>query len=309
MSASNTSTMKITVIGESNIDIAVVPHSEPIAKSCTPGSIDFHHGGVARNIAHNLCLLGHEVQLATVFGDDGFAQSMIEECKQLGIDLSLSSQYENAKSPIFLSFNDDIGNMLSAVSDIKLNGRLDLNWIRDRIDAINRADLVVADTLLSVEALTFLLDHCLVPLYIDTVSPNRALLLSDALRNSWKKSVDVLKCNLVEAQAMTGARDAEDAAKRLISIGIKEVYLTMGKEGACFCSKKVFRHFPAVEAEAVNVTGSGDAFFAGVIHAHVMGIQGEASVGYGLNAACHNVKSEAPVNPTLRPEICVNVNA
>ena len=292
--------MSITVIGESNIDISVVPHSEPIAKSCTPGSIAFHHGGVARNIAHNLCLLGHEVQLATVFGDDDFAQNMMEECKQLGIGLSLSSQYENAKSPIFLSFNDEVGNMLSAVSDIKLNSCLNLDWIRDRIDAINRSDLVVADTLLSVEALTFLIDHCLVPLYIDTVSPNRALLLYSALKNSWKKSVFVLKCNLAEAQAMTGERNADDAAKQLISNGIKEVYLTMGEDGVCFCSAKDFHHFPAIETEAINVTGSGDAFFAGVIHAHALGIKGGESVDYGLKAACHNVKSEAPVNPTLR---------
>ena len=292
--------MRITIVGESNIDISVVPHSEPIAKGCTSGSIAFHHGGVARNIAHNLCLLGHGVQLATVFGADHFAQSMMEECQQLGIDLSLSAQYENSKSPIFLSFNDEVGNMLSAVSDIKLNSCLNLDWILNRIDAFNRSDLVVADTLLSTEALTFLIDHCLVPLYIDTVSPNRALLLSRALKNSQKKSIFAIKCNLVEAQAMTGAKNAEDSAKQLISKGIKEVYLTMGEEGVCFCSATGFRHFPAIKVEAINVTGSGDAFFAGVIHAHAMGIKGEASVSFGLKAACHNVKSEAPVNPTLR---------
>ena len=292
--------MKITVIGESNIDIAVVPHSERNTKGCTLGTIAFHHGGVARNIAHNLCLLGHEVRLASVFGDDSFAISMIEECQALGIDLSLSTQYENSKSPIFLSFNDNVGNMLSAISDIELNGHLDLDWIRDRIDAINQSDLIVADTLLSAEALTFLIDHSLVPLYIDTVSPNRAMLLSDALKNSWKKSLFALKCNLAEAQALTGSKDVYDTAKQLISFGIKEVYLTMGKEGVCFCSEKAFRHFPSIEVEAVNVTGSGDAFFAGVIHAHAMGIKGEESVDYGLKAACHNVKSEAPVNPTLR---------
>ena len=300
--------MRITIIGESNIDIAVVPHSEPIAKGCTPGTIAFHHGGVARNIAHNLCLLGHDVQLATVFGDDPFAQSMMEECKQLGIDLSLSTQYANARSPIFLSFNDDVGNMLSAVSDIKLNGCLDLSWIRERIDAINRSDMVVADTLLSADALTFLIDHCLVPLYIDTVSPNRALLLSRALKNSQKKSIFAIKCNLVEAQAMTGGKDAEDVAKHLISKGINEVYLTLGKEGVCFCSQSSFRHFPAMETDVVNVTGSGDAFFAGVIHAHTLGIKGEESVNYGLKAACHNIKSEAPVNPTLRPHVFLDDN-
>jgi pseudouridine kinase len=255
---------------------------------------------VARNIAHNLKLLGHEVQLATVFGDDRLGQSMMEECEQLGINLSLSTQYEDAKSPLFLSINDEIGNMQSAMSDIELNSYLNLDWLMARIDAINRSDMVVADTLLSTDALAFLLDHCLVPLYIDAVSPNRAMMLSEAMRKSWKKSFYALKSNLAEAQALTGLALPEEATKALVSKGIKEVYLTMGEDGVAFRSQKEYRHFPAIEAEAVNVTGSGDAFFAGIIHAHAIGISGMASVGYGLKAACHNVKSEAPVNPTLR---------
>lgn len=292
--------MNITVIGESNIDIAVRPHADPIQGGCTPADIAFHHGGVARNIAQNLALLGHEVRLASVFGDDSFAQSMMEECERLDVDLSLSSQYKDVKSPLFLSFNDEMGNMQSAMSDIKLNQYLNLDWLRDRIDAINRSDIVVADTLLSAEALTFLIDHCLVPLYVDTVSANRALMLNEAFEKSWKKSVSVLKCNLAEAKAMTGTNEVDEAARRLVDKGIKEVYLTLGEDGVVFCSKKGIRHFEAIEAEAVNVTGSGDAFFAGVIHAHAIGISGEESVRFGLKAACHNVKSETPVNPTLR---------
>ena len=292
--------MNIAVIGESNIDIIVRQDKPNLQGGCTPANIRFYHGGVARNIAHNLCLLDHHVQLASVFADDGFAHSLMAECKQLGIDLSLSSQYENAKSPIFLSFNDEVGNMLSAISDIGLNSCLNLDWLMHRIDAINRSDLVVADTLLDVEALAFLIDHCLVPLYIDTVSPNRAMLLFDALKKSWKKSFFALKCNLAEAQAMTGATEADEAAQLLIDKGIKEVYLTLGEDGVVFCSKSGLRHFLAIEAEAVNVTGSGDAFYSGVIHAHAIGINGEATIGYGLKAACHNIKSEAPVNPTLR---------
>lgn len=292
--------MSITVIGESNIDIAVRPHANPIQGGCTPADIAFHYGGVARNIAQNLALLGHEVRLASVFADDSFAQNMMEDCERSGIDLSLSSQYNDAKSPLFLSFNDEIGNMQSAVSDIQLNKYLDLDWLRDRIDAINRSDMVVADTLLSADALAFLIDHCLVPLYVDTVSANRALMLNEAFDNSWKKSVSVLKCNLAEARAMTGAQEVDEAARRLVDKGIKEVYLTLGGDGVVFCSKKGNRHFEAIEAEAVNVTGSGDAFFAGVIHAHSIGVTGEEAVNYGLKAACHNVKSETPVNPTLR---------
>ena len=70
--------MNITVIGESNIDIAVKPQGATRQGGCTPADIAFYHGGVARNIAHNLKLLGHEVQLATVFGDDRLGQSMID---------------------------------------------------------------------------------------------------------------------------------------------------------------------------------------------------------------------------------------
>lgn len=292
--------MKITVIGETNIDIAVKKEENGNASGCSPANINFYHGGVARNIAHNLCLLGHKVKLMTVFGDDDFAQRLIEDCKEIGMDLSLSTQYENAKSPVFLSFNDEFGRMQSALSDIALNSCLDLDWLRNKIDAVNRSDLVVADTLLNAEALTFLIDHCVVPLYIDTVSPNRALLLSEAIRRSWKKSFHSLKCNLAEAKAMTGITEVEEAAKQLVSKGIENIYLTLGEDGVIFCSKKETRHFPAVEAEAVNVTGSGDAFLAGIIHANATGKKGDEAVRLGLEMARINVESEAPVNPMLR---------
>lgn len=292
--------MSITVIGETNIDIAVVRHGTDIQGGCTPGDIRFYHGGVARNIAHDLCLLGHEVKLMTVFGDDDFATRLIDNCKQIGMDLSLSTQHENAQSPIFLSFNNRFGNMQTAVSDTKLNEHMDLDWLKAKMQDINRSDLVVADTLLSAEALAFLIDHCLMPLYIDTVSPKRALLLSEALKQSWKKSFFALKCNLAEAQALTSISEPEEAAKYLNSKGIENVYLTLGEDGVIHCFKGETRHFPSLEANVVNVTGAGDAFLAGVVHAHATGRVGEEAVSFGLKMAQLNIESEAPVNPMLR---------
>ena len=292
--------MKITVIGETNIDIAVVPQSEPKKGSCAPSLINFHHGGVARNIAHNLCLLEHEVKLMTVFGGDDFAKGLITDCKNIGMDLSLSTQYKDEKSPIFLSFNDETGNMRSAVSDVALNERMDLDWLKSKIDAVNQSDLVVADTLLSTDALSFLMDHCKVPFYIDTVSPSKAKRFSEAMKKSEEASVFALKCNLAEAVAITGKADAIEAAKELNNKGINHVYLTLGSNGTIHCAEGVTNTFPSLSTKVVNVTGSGDAFFAGTIHAHSVGIFGNEAVIYGLKAAQHNIKSEAPVNPTLR---------
>ena len=46
----------------------LVPHDS------NPGQVRMSLGGVGRNIAHNLCLLGTEVKLLTAFGDDVSAQ-------------------------------------------------------------------------------------------------------------------------------------------------------------------------------------------------------------------------------------------
>ncbi len=295
--------MKITVIGEFNIDIAVKAHAEANAKGCVPGSIAFHFGGVARNIAHNLCLLGHEVKLVSVFGIDDFASRMISDCKQIGMDLSLSDQFEDAKSPIFLSFNDDTGNMISAVSDVSLNERMDLGWLKDKMVAINTSDIVVADTLLSTEALSYLIDHCEAPLYIDTVSPGKALRFAEAMRIAKKQIVFALKCNMAEAEQITGECTAIEASKKLNDNGVNIVYLTLGSKGVVCCSEGVVTTYPALPTAIVNVTGSGDAFFAGVIHAHANGHFGKDAVAFGLKAAQHNIKNEAPVNPTLRVSV------
>lgn len=295
--------MNITVIGEANIDITVRPDCKDAVVSqmtCVPSHIAFHHGGVARNIAHNLCLLGHKVNLMTVFGDDDFAKSLITDCNNLGIDLSLSAQYPYEKSPIFLSFNDETGNMQSAASDIALNDKMDVDWLKDKMETVNQSDLVVADTLLSAAALSFLMDHCQVPLYIDTVSPGKAKRLSEALKKSDGTSVFALKCNFAEAVAITGKNNAIEASKDLNSKGINHVYLTLGSKGVVHCSENVATSYPTLPAEVVNVMGSGDAFFAGIIHAHSIGICGKEAVIFGLKAAQHNIKSEAPVNPTLR---------
>lgn len=291
---------KICVIGESNIDISVVYSATKAPQgSCTSGKIRFHHGGVARNIAHNLCLLGQQVQLMSVFGDDDFAASLMEECRTLGMDLSHSTQYENTKSPIFLSHNDELGNMISAVSDIDLNNRMDLDWIKERMEEINHSDYVVADTLLSAEALSYLIDHCKAPLFIDTVSPGKARRFSAAMKASQKKEVFALKCNLAEAQSITEENDPTQAALKLYSLGITNVYLTLGQEGVIYCSRGKTQQSPALTGKIKNVTGSGDAFFAGIIYAHALGFRDEQVLPFGLKAAQNNTESEMPVNPLL----------
>ena len=62
----------IAVVGGVNIDIGGRSDAPLVAGDSNPGRIRSSLGGVGRNIAHNLALLGAKVRLITALGaDDG----------------------------------------------------------------------------------------------------------------------------------------------------------------------------------------------------------------------------------------------
>ena len=77
----------IAVVGGVNIDIGGRSDAPLVAGDSNPGRIRSSLGGVGRNIAHNLCLLGEQVSMVTVLGQDGFAQSVREIAAAIGLGL------------------------------------------------------------------------------------------------------------------------------------------------------------------------------------------------------------------------------
>ena len=282
--------MNITVIGETNIDIRVKAQGQTTEGGCTPSAITFHFGGVARNIAFNLRQMNHNVRLMTLFGDDDYANRLRQDCENKGIDLSLSDTKSGFHSPYFLSHIDAIGNVNNAFSDMEINNLMNKDWIENKIDEINRADVVVADTLLDAEALAFLIDHCKAPVFIDTVSPNKAVRLTEALKKA-NHGIFALKCNEREAFAMTHLSDNKASALALHSMGIEHVYITIGADGVIYGDGTNIVHAPALPAKVVNVMGSGDAFLAGIVDAFSQSKKGEAALPYGLAASKNVIES------------------
>ena len=69
----NTKNDAVAVIGGVNMDIWGRPTGALVMGDSNPGSVRMTPGGVARNIAHNLLLLGHEVMFVSAFGGETFA--------------------------------------------------------------------------------------------------------------------------------------------------------------------------------------------------------------------------------------------
>ena len=81
--------------------------------------------------------------------------------------------------------------------------------------------------------------------------------------------VDVLTPNEVEAKVLAGhspdaSIEPEEVARELVRSGVKQVVMTLGEKGALLVTASSSARFPALGVPAVDTTGAGDAFNAGL---------------------------------------------
>ena len=172
--------MKVCVIGGANVDITATSREKFRAGDSNPGTVRLSLGGVGRNIAHNLALLGDEVCFLTRFGDDAFGQMLQASCREIGLDISGCEVCPALPSSCFASLNDRSGEMIGGVADMAVTEGISTQWLSGRLARINTADAVVADTNLLPETLAWLMDHVEKPLYLDAVSGPKAIRLREA---------------------------------------------------------------------------------------------------------------------------------
>ena len=289
----------ISIIGGANVDLSATLYDAFIAADSNPGHIEVGYGGVARNIAHNLSLLGARTQLLTIFGGDLFGGLLYDYCRQQGIDVHLSERESSLRSGVYLCINNHGGEMIAAVADTEAIRAITPDWLTKRSGEINLSDFVVADTNITEDALRFLMENVTVPLFVDGVSTTKAHRIVNALRKAKLPYLHSLKLNLKEALAVTHTATYAEAAQQLLNWGVAHVYITLGGEGV-YCRNAAEEWlFPSLPGEIVNTTGAGDAFLAGVVYAHAKGIDFPQTAQYGLMAARATLMSPKAVNPDI----------
>lgn len=289
----------ITIIGGANVDLSATLYDAFIASDSNPGHIEVGYGGVARNIAHNLSLLGARTQLITIFGGDLFGGLLYDYCRQEGIDVHLSERKSSLRSGLYLCINNHGGEMIAGVADTEAIRTITPDWLAQRIGDINSSEFIVADTNISEDAIRYLMEQSTVPLFIDGVSSTKAHRVVNALRKSKLPFLHTLKLNLKEALAVTKCNTYAEAAQALLNMGVAHVYITLSGKGV-YCRNAAEEWlFPALPGDIINTTGAGDAFLAGVVYAHAKGITFPQTAQYGLMAARATLLSPKAVNPEI----------
>jgi sugar/nucleoside kinase (ribokinase family) len=105
---------------------------------------------------------------------------------------------------------------------------------------------------------------------------------------------------LVASERDLAASDLErpwDAGRRVAGEGLEWLVLTRGSAGVeAFGSAETLR-VPAPEVEAVDTTGSGDAFAAGLIHALLQGASMPSALATGAAWGAQSAASDSSVLP------------
>ena len=287
------------VVGGVNVDIGGRSFAPLVEADSNPGSVSISLGGVGRNIAHNLSLLGTDVRMLTAYGDDLNGERVAASCSSLGIDLSHAQQIAGGTTSTYLYLTDPNGEMALAVSDMEICKQISPQYLAANLPLLQNAQIVVADTNIPAESLQYLAENCTCPLFIDPVSTTKAEKLRPILSR-----IHTLKPNKLEAELLSGIRirtdeDLEAAAAKLLEMGLHRLFISLGAEGvyAAMGNQRV-RH-PNLPGNMVNTTGCGDAFMAAIVWAYLEGMDLASTARAGLAAGSIAMESAETINPSM----------
>ena len=287
------------VAGGVNVDIGGRSFAPLVAADSNPGTVSISLGGVGRNIAHNLALLGTDVHLLSAYADDVNGERVAASCSELGIDLSHALRVLGGTTSTYLYLTDEKGEMALAVSDMEICKKITPAYLAAQLPLLQNAQVVVADTNLPEESLQYLADNCTAPLFVDPVSTVKAKKLPPILGK-----VHTLKPNRLEAELLSGVAirtraDLDRAADVLMGKGLHRLFISLGSEGVYAAMGQQRLVLPNLPGSMVNTTGCGDAFMAALVWSYLEGMDLEQTALAGLAAGSIAMESSQTINPAL----------
>ena len=286
---------RVVVIGGANVDVKGHTSAPAIPATSNPGTVVVSAGGVGRNIAHNLALLGVETALVAMVGDDDHAALIARQSQAAGVDVSMLIRSGDA-SGTYLALLDHDGELISAINAMACADAMTPEMLNDLTPRMMTADLLVADCNLPLNCLAWLSEF-------STRQAKRLLIEPVSVPKSQKlKQVVNLRAfaatpNRDQAEAVSGTRKWPAAAAAIHALGFANVVIHAGAEGAYVSEAgSTQRRVPAISPAKVNdVTGAGDAAVAGLVWGLVSGYDIFEAARFGQAAAALKLESSSSV--------------
>ncbi|MBH4863593.1 bifunctional hydroxymethylpyrimidine kinase/phosphomethylpyrimidine kinase, partial [Staphylococcus aureus] len=133
-------------------------------------------------------------------------------------------------------------------------------------DAIINADFVVAQLEVPIPAIISAFEIAKSHGVTTVLNPAPA----KALPNELLSLIDIIVPNETEAELLSGIKvtneqSMKDNANYFLSLGIKTVLITLGKQGTYFATKNQSQHIEAYKVNAIDTTAAGDTFIGAFV--------------------------------------------
>lgn len=250
----------IVVVGSVNVDLLAQVQRHPRPGETLHGTGgQMLPGGKGANQAVAAARLGARVAMVGAVGSDVQAEAALSALREAGVDLGHVAEIEGPTGLAIVTVAEDGENSIVVIAGA--NDAMDAGRVRAAAEVISAARIVVCQGEIprdGIEALPALVTGRFLH------NPAPVMELDPAvLRASDPLVVNQHEAGLVLAQLAPGQEAPEDpeaVVAALRAAGIPSAVLTLGADGSLVADQAGVRRVPPAPVEAVDTTGSGDAF-------------------------------------------------
>ncbi|PLR96131.1 sugar kinase [Bacillus sp. T33-2] len=293
---------QVLCIGGANVDRKIQTLGRLEYGTSNPAGSSQSCGGVARNIAETLGRLGCDVGLLTVVGEDHEGQWLLDNTRAYA-DTTPSQVFPGMQTGTYTAVLDNDGEMAVALADMTIYDSVGPDLLEKKWGHLASSEMVMLDTNFPAEVLAKAITRCEeedIPLCITPVSSPKIKKLPKNLAG-----VTWLVANKYEAEALSGTKinsegDFFRTAEIIMKKGVQKVVISRGDKGLIFFTRSGEAGVllpPKINVQ--DVTGAGDSLVAGIIYAHLNGVNTEDACKIGIACSILTLQSKETVNPTL----------
>ncbi|CUF92585.1 ribokinase [Staphylococcus aureus] len=260
-------TNKVVILGSTNVDqfLTVERYAQPGETLHVEEAQKAFGGGKGTNQAIATARMQADTTFITKIGTDGVADFILEDFKVAHIDTSYIIKTAEAKTgQAFITVNAEGQNTIYVYGGANMT--MTPEDVINAKDAIINADFVVAQLEVPIPAIISAFEIAKAHGVTTVLNPAPA----KALPNELLSLIDIIVPNETEAELLSGIKvtneqSMKDNANYFLSIGIKTVLITLGKQGTYFATKNQSQHIEAYKVNAIDTTAAGDTFIGAFV--------------------------------------------
>lgn len=285
MNQKQTENIPVMVVGSLNLDLVATADRLPMTGETVFGrEFAMFPGGKGGNQAVAAGKLGAKVTMVGCVGQDAFAQELVTSLKQNNVDTAYVRQVDTSTGTALITVGASGANTIVVVAGA--NAFCSKADVDKALKSFDKPGILLVQHEIPADTVEYAIEAAKKAGWTVILNPAPAR----AIPEHTLALVDIITPNETEAAVITGCQvnspaEAITAGKKLISLGVKAVIVTLGSQGAiCITSNEIVQ-FPSIAVEAVDTTAAGDAYTGALAVALAEGRELKDSLQFAAVAA------------------------